>query len=133
MFKSWGILEAGACDHEPRPPWKGRTQLLHCWVAQEVHIVGLILCPPPTRSCIFCNILVQTMGDTTSFHPRPLYFLLFKSQQLPSRKQNVSSNERKHSKAPLRLYPSVLRKAKSQLALIKYGLKDSFADASLKT
>ena len=79
------------------------------------------------------HTLVQTKLATTSFHPRTLYFILFKLQQLPPRKQNVSSLKTQLCKGPLKLHPSVLCKAKSQLALIKYRLNQPFADASLKT
>lgn len=54
MFKSWGILEAGACDHEPGPPWN-RAEHNSCiaWSHMKLLSSGAEHCgahPLPTPS-----------------------------------------------------------------------------------
>lgn len=141
MFKSWGILEAGACDHGPGPPWN-RAEHNSCIAGLHMKLLsngaehhGAHPLPAPSQGLHRLHVLQHPWTNNRRHHqlsPQDSFFPPLQITAAPFQKAKCLQSW-KHSEAPLRLYPSVLYKAKSQLALIKYGLKQPFADTSLKT
>jgi len=147
-FKNWGILEAGACDHQPGLPAteqntnsctaESRTRLL----ATGLNTAWVILSPSPARSCRLCLPRCGVGQLTIPFYEQreqppafsPGLFIFSFSNRSSCLLESKMSPVLKIQlcKAPLRLHPSVLCEAKSQLALIKHRIQQPLADASLE-